>query len=347
MSAEAVARHAVAPIILRHYVASLYRRVGVPRGMASQVARIQVETDMRGVTSHGTACAIDYVGKLRDGRLNPAPRMRIATHSAAAGTVNADRAAGPLAATVGIRLAVRMAKNSGVGCVVVTNAGHFGAAGSYVLMAAASSMIGIALAQTGRASIAPQASAEPLLGNTPLAMAFPRAGQPPVLVDFATGGTAWRKIHRLRDEGAELEPGVALDAEGNPTVDPALAATLRPFGGAKGSALAIGLELLVGMLAGVGPSGRGEAGLRSHLFWVVDPGAFGSGTEGQLVAENVVSALLHARAAAGHSPHVPGATKWSSAERAKTSGLTGDRLRLCELVRFGRSIGIDPPDQWS
>jgi LDH2 family malate/lactate/ureidoglycolate dehydrogenase len=134
---------------------------------------------------------------------------------------------------------------------------------------------------TTGASVAPFGGAEKLLGTNPLTISFPTGSDEPVVLDMATSSGAYGRIVAASKERQPIPEGWAVDARGAPTTDAgaALAGALLPFGGHKGSGLAILLELLAGPLTGgtmaaettdmwvdpATPMGTG------HLLWVVDP----------------------------------------------------------------------------
>ena len=129
---------------------------------------------------------------------------------------------------------------------------------------------------------APFGGSRTVLGTNPLTVSLPSAGPHPLVADLATTAGAYGKIVAARNEGTDIPDDWGVDATARPTTDPAAVldgGALLPFGGHKGSGLAILLELLAGPLAGgnmaaettdmwVDPSVRMGTG---HLLWVVDP----------------------------------------------------------------------------
>jgi len=108
---------------------------------------------------------------------------------------------------------------------------------------------------------------------------------PPFNLDMSTSAIARGSVLHARENGESLPEGVALDADGEPTTDPAAAleGTIRPFGGPKGSGLAIAVEVLAGGLVGAamgtdvtGTYHTEEACTKGDLFLAVDPAALGS-----------------------------------------------------------------------
>jgi delta1-piperideine-2-carboxylate reductase len=112
----------------------------------------------------------------------------------------------------------------------------------------------VAFATTAyKPAVAPAGGKDPFFGTNPIAFGFPRgSGQPPMIFDQATAAMARGEVMIAAREGHELPPGVGLDRNGNPTTDPkaVLEGVMLPFGGYKGSAIAMMVELLCAGLIG-------------------------------------------------------------------------------------------------
>jgi LDH2 family malate/lactate/ureidoglycolate dehydrogenase len=157
---------------------------------------------------------------------------------------------------VGVRameLAIRKARQSGLGVVGVRRSNHFGAAGHYAWLATQENLIGLCTTNA-RPSLAPTGGLTPTFGNNPLGVGIPAGQNPPILLDIAMSVAARGKIGLHLAEGKPLPPGWILDRFGRPSTDPAdLAAGLGvPIGGHKGYGLALVLEVLAGVLTGAG-----------------------------------------------------------------------------------------------
>ena len=140
--------------------------------------------------------------------------------------------------------------------------------------------------------MAPYGAAEGKLGNNPISIAAPAGdGRPPIVLDMALSTVSRGAIKLAELNGRPIPEGWAMDADGNPTTDPAaaLAGALLPLGGHKGSGLAIAVEALTAALAGAEISPRlvntgltGGAGAGSappaagagYLVIAIDPDRF-------------------------------------------------------------------------
>ncbi|MDG4832992.1 Ldh family oxidoreductase [Solwaraspora sp. WMMD1047] len=331
-----VARVPAGPLV--EYLAACYRAVGVADRPARRVARVQVDTDRRGILSHGSRLAGRYLTKLADGRLNPRPRIRTVFRGGVCRRLDADGALGPWAADVAVRHAAAIARRMGAGVVAVSGCGHIGAAGSSAISGAAADMLTLVIGQTGAASVAPDGSVSPVLGNTPVAVAVPRGGHPPIVADLACGAMSWGAVSEHRTAGRPLPGDVAYDDAGLPTRDAGRAAVLRPFGGAKGSALAVIAEILAGTFTGSAALPSGER--RGLLTVAIHPRGLGVAV-GQV--EHLAAAVRDAVPVAGIAgARLPGDRGWEAAAVADRDGIGLDAAHLRCLTDAGRRYGVDP-----
>ncbi|MFD0938518.1 Ldh family oxidoreductase, partial [Methylobacterium trifolii] len=145
---------------------------------------------------------------------------------------------------------------------------HCGAAGLPVEALAGQGLVAILFANTP-AAMAPWGGATAVFGTNPIAFACPLPGRAPIVVDLSLSKVARGNIMAARQRGEPIPEGWALDPDGNPTIDPAqaLKGTMVPLGDAKGTALALMVELLAAGLTG----GRFAAEATSFLDAEGDP----------------------------------------------------------------------------
>ncbi|MFJ8604984.1 Ldh family oxidoreductase [Streptomyces shenzhenensis] len=262
----------------------IFVAVGVSGKSAQAVAEALVEADLRGIPSHGTLLVPMYVERIRKGSVTTADGGDVVTDRGAVATLDAGHALGVLTADQAMRLAVAKAHAYGLGAVTVRHAFHFGGAFRYAATAARAGCVGIAMANTRPLMPAP-GGAEPVVGNNPLAIAVPRTGGEPLLLDMALSEAALGKIRLAEAEGRAIPATWATDPAGVPTTDPrqAIAGMLLPSGGPKGYGLAVMVEILTGVLSGGAFSGQ-VRGLYAdtarpndcaHFFLAIHPEAFG------------------------------------------------------------------------
>jgi LDH2 family malate/lactate/ureidoglycolate dehydrogenase len=265
----------VAAAELKRWTAEVFRRLDVRDEDAALVADTLVEADLRGVTSHGVQRVPQYVEAIRRGAVVPRPEIAVVRDSGWALVIDGGQGLGQIAAQAAMRLALQRAADGGHGAVAVRNSTHCGALAYYVMQAAARRCIGFGSTSAG-INMMPAGGREKLVGNNPLAYAFPTGRAFPLVVDMATSVAAGGKVDAARLAGVPIPLGWAVDKDGNPTTDPSAArdGALVPVGGPKGYALAVALDVLCGALSG-GRFGRGLGGPgSSHFFEAFQVEAF-------------------------------------------------------------------------
>jgi len=232
----------------RELIEAVLQRHGASEQPASVQSDWLVEADLRGQSSHGIARLPMLVARMKAGLVAPnsTPQMNWATDSVLA--VEGARGFGPVVAQQALEMATERAKSMGVVLVAISNTNHLGILAPYVEGVAAKGLTCIALT-TSEALVHPWGGKTAMVGTNPLAIGVP-ADPSPLVLDMATGQVSRGKIIHYSQLGMELQPGWAVDSDGEPTTDPeaALDGSISPFGGAKGYALGLALEVLVGSL---------------------------------------------------------------------------------------------------
>lgn len=165
---------------------SLLTGAGLPRLDAEQITSLLVETDLRGVLSHGTRQLAGYVRQFREGRLNPVPSPRVFGEGTATVLVDGDGGLGHLAAYRATELAIARAKADGVGTAVCRNHGHYGAAGKYTRMAAQRGCVGFSVSGHTMGGFRVDRPTWNPFGNPPMSFAFPSGEETPLVLDMGT-----------------------------------------------------------------------------------------------------------------------------------------------------------------
>jgi len=287
---------------LRDLCAEMFVRLGLPSDDAADVADSLVTADLRGVHSHGVARMDIYIRRLELGLFNPRPSIRVERTGASVAVVDGDNGMGAVVATRCARLASDIAAETGVGVVTARSSNHYGAAAHYLSIPLARNQIGITCSNAPPTT-APFGGREAVIGTNPLGFAVPAGSFPPIVGDLATSAVARGKIVLAHKRGEAIPEGLAVDSEGRPTTDAgaALDGALLTFGGHKGSALAILVEVLAGALSGAKmlrqipefftnletPSGFG------HFFLTIDVSRF-MDVEMFLRRVDLMSAMLKA-----------------------------------------------------
>jgi len=235
----------------REFIASILGRLGVQASTAGRWAELLVETSLLGVDTHGIRMLDRYVRHIQAGGIDLGAEPVVIADRGACVRMDGGAGLGHIAADDATALAVERARQHGISCVTVRNCNHVGACGVYARRAASQDCIGICSA-VSRAGMAPWGGKQSLVGLNVVAVAAPVSGKPAFLLDVAMSRTAMGRVTRALDLGASIPGDWALDAEGNPTTDPAQAkgGTLLPIGEHKGYGLAMAVEMLLVLLGG-------------------------------------------------------------------------------------------------
>jgi LDH2 family malate/lactate/ureidoglycolate dehydrogenase len=309
---------------IQHQLASVFRAWGMSEPHAATTAEIMVETDLRGVDSHGISMLPTYDREFRGGRLNMKPVFKTVREGPATALIDADASLGHPVSVYAMRLAVDKCRSLGVAVVSVFNSHHFGAAGCYAKIAAERGVIGLVTSATRGVTMVPTFAAEPVLGTNPLSFAAPAVRNPPFVLDMATTTVAAGKIkvHKLNHK--PVPSGWVVDGDGRPVTDETAAFSqvfdqpdggITPLGGTReqGSHKGYGLAVLVHVLGGT-LSGASFSPIRNrtqrpsdphnigHFFLAIDPRAFRADGEFENDLDQVIDVLHNAKRADGNQP---------------------------------------------
>ena len=201
--------------------------------------------------SHGLFRIAWYLAGVRSGKISPDAVPAVAELAPAVVRVDAGNGFAPLAQEVGADPLTEKAREHGLAGLAITNVCHVAALWPEVERLAERGLVAFAFTSSIK-FVAPAGGIEPLYGTNPMAFAWPREGRPPLVFDQSSSVSARGEIMLRQRDGEPLPAGWAIDADGDPTTDPdaALAGAQLPFGGHKGAAIALMVELLAGALIG-------------------------------------------------------------------------------------------------
>ena len=322
MPAEAAGSVAVDAQRLISAVGDILTAVGIAAADARLVAADLVAADLEGIASHGVMLLPMYVERIDKGSVSRASAGQVVSDRGGAIVIDAGNALGQLTSRQAVRLAVERAREIGLAAVAVRNGFHFGTAGRYARMIAEQNCVGVVLSNTRPLMPAP-GGAEALVGNNPVAIALPSAGEFPAEADMALSATAMGKIRLAAAAGARIPGDWAVDSEGRPTTDPAAAikGMLLPAAGPKGFGLAFVIDLLCGGLSdgAVGAEVRplygdpGEPYRCAHFFLAIDAGYFPPGERfAERVRDQGMRVSASKRGAGVERVYAPGELVWAT-----------------------------------
>ncbi len=218
---------------------------------AAAVADIMTRAERDGSHSHGLFRAPGYIKALRSGKVDGKAKPTVTKKTPAIIHVDGNGCFAPTAQSLGLPALVDAANEIGVAALSLTRIHHFAALWPETEYLADRGLVGIACTAY-KPTVAPAGTKEKLFGTNPLSFAWPRPGKSPVCYDMATSAMALGDIQIAARDGKQVPLGTGLDSDGNETTDPAkiAAGVLLPFGGYKGSAIALMVELLAAGLTG-------------------------------------------------------------------------------------------------
>ena len=243
---------------IRAILAQVFHAHGASRDEAAIFADVLVEAELRGRPTHGLN-RVPGIVRLLQTRTPGEPR--IIEERGPLVRINGNDQSGYLTAAFMADQAVRVARSEGHALVGARNTRHTGMLGYYAARVAQHDLIAVLFADCGP-MVAPWGAAEPVLGTNPVAAAFP-ARPHPILIDMGTSATTFGAIDIARRTGCPLPEESALDTDGRFTTDPHAAATILPFGGHRGYALGLLVQLLSGVTVGAAaiPRNRTDYGV--------------------------------------------------------------------------------------
>ena len=247
--------HTFAEETLRIFTRNIFLKMGCSEEHASLATDVLIQSDLRGIDSHGVARLSGYVRLWEKNRINPKPDIQIVYETATTATLDGDAGLGLVVAPFAMKIAIEKALKYGSGWVSVRNSNHFGIAAYHALMAVEKNMIGFAMTNASPL-VAPTFSKERLLGTNPMCYAFPAGKYPPVIVDMSTSAAANGKLEIAQRSGKPVPEGWIQNDAGEISVDPdelKKGGALLPLGSDKdhGSHKGYGLSATVDILSAV------------------------------------------------------------------------------------------------
>jgi delta1-piperideine-2-carboxylate reductase len=311
-------------------------RYGTSSSVAAQLARNCAAAEADGTKSHGVFRIPGYVSTLKsgwvDGHANPV------IDDSAPGVIAVDARNGfaqPALALAAPRL-VERARANGIAMASIRDSHHFGALWLDVEPFAEKGFIALSCVNAV-ARVVPHGGRKPVFGTNPMAFAVPRAGQLPLVFDQASSAIANGDIKLAAQEQRSIDRGAGVDRDGEPTTDPAAiidGGALLPFGGHKGSSIALMIEVLAAALTGGQfsfevklPSGA-ETPRTGQMVLLIDP-AKGGGT---LFGERIETLISEIKASG--VTRLPSERRYEQRRQAQLTGVPLSRAEMDKLTEL-------------
>ena len=267
---------------------------------AKEVADALISAEFDGQAGHGLSRIPSYVEQLTAGKVkgNEAPTLLSSGGSVI--RVDAKNGFAYPAISLALKEITTTCKKTGIAAASISRSHHFGQAGRHVERLAEDGLIGLMFGNTPKA-IPPWGGSKPLFGTNPIAFSAPRADDAPMVIDMSLSKVARGKVMLANQQNEKIPEDWAIDNKGKPTTDPkkALAGAMLPIGDAKGSALALMVEILAAGLTGSNfgfeassfLDAEGDSPGVGQLIIAIDPSFFsGEGFAERI--ETIISSIL-------------------------------------------------------
>ena len=225
---------------------------GCDEETANILSDLIMKAERDGSLSHGLFRLPAYVSGLKSGKINGKARPEVKKISPGVIKVLGNNCLAPMVLNKSIPELIKSAKENGVAVLAINNSHHMAAMWPETEAIAEQGLVAFACTSY-KPAVAPAGAVKPLYGTNPISFAWPRKGKTPVVYDMATASMAMGEVQVAKREGHKVPLGTGLTKDGKETTDPGEIAdggVLLPFGGYKGSGIAMMVELLAGALVG-------------------------------------------------------------------------------------------------
>jgi (2R)-3-sulfolactate dehydrogenase (NADP+) len=328
----------VRPADLEDLIARSLVACNTSEANACSVARALTQAEIDGQRGHGLSRLPSYAAQAKARKVNGQAVPEVRQTRPASLVIDVKHGFAFRALDLAIERLPSHARAAGIAAAALTRSHHVGVAGRVVERLAEQGLVGLVVGNTPQA-MASWGGKRPLFGTNPIAFAAPQRSGPPVVVDLALSQVARGKILTAAQKGEAIPPDWAFDGDGRPTTDAkaALAGTLAPLGGAKGSALAFMVEVMAVALTGANFAfeassffdDRGVPPGVGQLLIAIDPAAF-AGSDAFLDRCAVLAAAIEGDPGA----RLPGSRRLALREKAAREGVAVNRKLLHEVRRL-------------
>lgn len=352
--------------LMNDFSTDAFKGYGVPEEDAKICADVLLESDRRGIESHGcNRFKPIYLDRIKKGTLLPVTKGEIIKETPTTVVMDAHDGIGMVASYHMMKKLVEKAKTYGMAGGAIRNSTHYGIAGYWTTMASDEGLIGIT-GTNARPSIAPTYGVENMMGTNPLTFSLPTDEEFPFCLDCATSRVQRGKIEYYAREGKESPAGTVISDHGEALTDSkeilkALVdgtAALAPLGGIgderagyKGYGYAAVVEILsaalsgggfMKALSGVDENGKPKMYGLGHFFFVVDPDAFMGREEFKKTAGEICRELRKSKKAPGHDRiYTAGEKEYETWEFRKDKGVPVGSGVQKDSISVRDELGLD------
>ncbi len=351
--------------LMNDFLTDAFEGFGVPRKDAALCADVLLESDRRGIESHGcNRFKPIYIDRIKAGILNPVTKIDIVKETPTTAVLDANDGMGMVAARKAMEICIEKAHKYGTGMVAVRNSSHYGIAGYWTSMAVAENMIGMS-GTNARPSIAPTFGVENMLGTNPLSFAMPSDEAFPFSIDCATSIIQNGKIEYYARIGHDTPAGCVIDRDGKEMTDSAQIikdirsdkAALAPLGGIgetlggyKGYGYATVVEILsaalqsgifLKALEGKNADGSIRPYHLGHFFMAIDTEAFMGADAFKKTCGDILRGLRASKKAPGQERiYTAGEKEYLVWQERKDKGVPVNESVQKEILEVRNELGL-------
>ena len=357
---------------LHDFTKDAFMGVGVPEEDAEIVVDVLLESDRRGIESHGcNRFKPVYIDRINAGIQQPVTNFEIIKETPTTAVVDGHHGMGQVIGYKAMSMAIAKAKEYGMGMVVVRNSCHYGIAGYYSTMATKAGCIGFT-GTNARPSVAPTFGVEGMFGTNPLTIGIPTDEDFDFNIDCASSITQNGKVEYYERIGEEIHPGTVIDIDGNPVEGDAGVALKKirngtaalttlggigeDLGGYKGFGYAMVVELLSSVLQdgwyGKALDGKDENGnIRpyhlGHFFIAIDTDHFLGEDLCRKKSGDIIRSVRASKKAPGADRiYTAGEKEWDIWQSRKDSGVPINESVQAEFNKVRDDLKLDYKFPW-
>ena len=360
-----MAKHIVDWTTITNFVVDSFVGYGIPREDAEICADVLLESDKRGIESHGcNRFKPIYLDRIEAGIQNPVTNFEIIKETETTAVVDGHDGMGQVIGYKAMSMAIEKAKKYGMGMVTVRNSTHYGIAGYYTTMATKAGCIGMT-GTNARPSVAPTFSVEGMFGTNPFTLGVPTDEEFDFNFDCATSITQNGKVEYYERIGEEIHPGTVIDIDGNPVEGDAGVALKKirqgtaalttlggigeALGGYKGYGFALFVEFLSSILQdgayGKDLDGKDENGnIRpyqlGHWFIAIDTDHFMGEDVARKKAGDIIRSVRASKKAPGEERIYTAGEKEYEIGIARESGVPINESVQKEIIQIRDELGL-------
>ncbi len=282
-------------------IVNIYKKAGVSAQDAELLAEVLTDSQMKGILTHGYLRVKRYFDCIMSGGISPRCEISIISDTPSWACVDGGGGLGIVIAQKATALAIKKAKETGVGIVNVKNSHHLGAVGFYAEKCADEKMFSVAMSN-GDVLIAATGSKEKNIGNNPFAYCVPAGKYGKILYDVAISVGSDMKIIQMEKEKKLVPDGWMIDKDGKPSNNPSdylAGGVLLPFGGYKGYGLALMVESFAAVLSGSAVTKNvhawnntpGTSGDVGHFIMALDISKMGNACDYEKRVEGIIDEI--------------------------------------------------------